>query len=191
MSAFQYAGNQIATSFTIRNIFLHSRDTWDTLSIFPLTTVQRIVHRSITILKVPWLTTKCLNTTGINCPLKCQYVSKNQYSHQLVLKYWRHTKKYSPRTRVIYHFCYPFFMVCHFDTNFLGCCDNLFPSEVVKCKTDLPLTNPICNFDKKISFVRSIMIYFCSTVNSLRERDTTIYSARLPEISQLMTYLMT
>jgi len=35
------------------------------------------------------------------------------------------------------------------------------------------------------------MIYFCSTFNSLHEPDTTVYSARLPEISQLMTYLMT
>jgi len=182
-SAFQYAGNQIATSFNIRNIFLHARDTWATLSNFPLTTVQRIVHRSVTILKEPRLTTKCLNTTGINYHLKCQYISEKQYLHQLVLKYWRHTKKYSPRTRAIYHFCYPFLVVCHFETNFLGCCDNSFPSEVVKCKNDLPLTNPICNFDKKISFVRSIMIYFSSTVNSLRERDTTIYIARLLEMS--------
>jgi len=35
------------------------------------------------------------------------------------------------------------------------------------------------------------MIYFCSAFNSHLELDTTVYSVRMPEISQLMTYLMT
>ena len=47
-----------------------------TLSSFPLTSVQRVMHRSIIVLKETRLTTKCLNTTGINSRLKCQYILK-------------------------------------------------------------------------------------------------------------------
>jgi len=61
-----------------------ARDTWNILSIFPLTSLQRMVHGSVIILKEPRLTTKCLDTTGINCRLKCQYISENQYSYELV-----------------------------------------------------------------------------------------------------------
>jgi len=46
---------------------------------FPLTSVQRMVHGSIIVLKEPQITTKCLDTSGINCHLKCQYISQNQY----------------------------------------------------------------------------------------------------------------
>jgi len=60
------------------------QDTWNTLSIFPLTSLQRMVHGSVIILKEPRLTTKCLDTTGINCRLKCQYIYENQYSYELV-----------------------------------------------------------------------------------------------------------
>ena len=74
---------------------------------------------------------------------KISVYSENQYSHQLVLKYQQHSKKYSHGTRVIYHFCYLSFVVYHFETNFPSCCNNSFPSEVVKCKIDLPLTNPL------------------------------------------------
>ena len=106
---------------------------------FPLTSVQIMVHQSVIILKETQLTTKCLNTTGVNSGSKMSIYSENQYSHQLVLKYQRHSKKHSQEHESLITSVYLSFVVCHFETNFPGRCYNSFPSEVVKCKTNLPL----------------------------------------------------
>jgi len=99
-STFQYARNQIATSFNVRNIFLHAtldnfpkcfrwcwhpatmqaKYTWNTLFIFPLTRVQRMVHGSVIILKEQRLTTKCLDTTGqVSQTLTLWFIKQHYY----------------------------------------------------------------------------------------------------------------
>ena len=151
---------------------MEARDTWNTLSSFPLTSVQRMIHRSIIVLKGTRLTTKCLNTTGINSRLKCQYILRinihiNWYksSNRIV----RNTASEHDSSPLLLGL--PVFRGLPLRGQFSRSLLQFVRSEVVKCKIDLPLTNPLCNFEKK-SFVRSIVIYFCSTF-SLHEPDTT------------------
>ena len=197
-SAFQYAGNQIATSFNVRNIFLHAtvdnipkrfwwcwhpatmqaRDSWNTLFIFPLTSVQIMVNQSVTVLKESRHTTKCLDTTGINCRVKCQYISDLRINIHIN---WYQSTDGIVRNTAPEHESFITSVICFrglpLQDKFSRLLRQFIPSEVVKCKTDLLSTNPICNFDFKISFVRSIVLYFASILSTRSSNQTQPFTA--------------
>lgn len=54
-------------------------------------------------------------------------------------------------------------MACHLDANFLGYCDNSTASEILKCKTDLLLTNALI-FEK--NYLVSFIIMFSDQLST-------------------------